>query len=308
MDDMILDMDNFDFSQLDSDLVVVHPDAPAEEVVEDTEDYEEVAEEAEEEAEDDVEVEAEEEGSDDDVDQEVEFENYEITLPSGEAVVLSDLVQGYKNAEEVRVLREEVESVKREFEEKSGNAVHLLELAQLETDSVIAEYDDTDWEELSKEDPHAYAQHRTYLDKHVARSKELKSAMSELQEKKVQEEQAAEQEKVKNAIVRLQREIPGWGPEKYKNLVGYAVSLGADEAELHASADPLVFLALNKAMEFEKGKQSVKAKLKKVGSPKKVVKAAAAKPSTSKNASRDALLKRAEETGDMALMFSLLED
>ncbi|MGL5565104.1 MAG: hypothetical protein ACRDC4_05165 [Plesiomonas sp.] len=310
MDDLVVDGGNeivpFDFSLINDDVDVDEPTDLVEEVVEDPEDE---IEEAEEEAEEEVEeVEEEEVAEEEAVDEEVDFEGYEITLPNGENVVLSDLVQGYKAAEEVRVMREEVEAVKRDFEEKSGNMVSMLELARLEVDSVIQEYEDTDWNDLANSDPHAYAQHRSYFDKHLARSKELKKAMTELNEKKRIEEEAVNQEKVRSAIVRLQREIPGWGPEKFRSLVDYAVGMGGDEAELMSTSDPLVFLALNKAMEFEKGKQSVKAKVKRVGSPKKVVKATAKKPSVSKDANKEALIRKAEAEGDMATLFQFIKD
>ncbi|MGL5013822.1 MAG: hypothetical protein ACRC6V_05950 [Bacteroidales bacterium] len=310
MDDMILDMDAFDFSQIDSDLIVVHPDAPAKEEVEEeaTEAVEvEETEESEEEVEETEESEEETTVVDEDG-EEVDFENYEITLPSGDLVVLSDLVEGYKTAEEVRVMREEVESIKNDFEAKSGGIVSMLELAQLEVDSVIKEYEDTDWQALSVEDPASYAQHRSYLDKNVNRSKELKAAATELAEKKQAEERQIYQQKVNDGIVRLQREIPGWGPQKFNSLVEYAVSLGGDHDELMSATDPLVFLALNKAQEFEKGKQSVKAKVKRVGSPKKVVKAAPTKATVSNDTKRDAMIKKAQAEGDHATLFNLIKD
>lgn len=311
MDDMILDMDTFDFSQIDSDLVIEHPKGKEPEAVEQEEvEVEEVVEEVESEEEEEVEEESEEEvveESEEPEDQEVDFESYEVTLPSGEAVVLSDLVQGYRNAEEVRAMKEEVEAVKRDFEDKSGNLVSMLELAQLEVDSVIQEYEDTDWDELAKEDPSAYAQHRTYLDKHIRRSKDLKAAVGELEAKKAQEAQAAEQAKINEAVVRLQREIPGWGQQKYRGLVDYAVSLGADEDEVLNATDPLVFLALNKAMEFEKGKQAVKAKIKTVGSPKKVARPTSKAVKAPADSAKAAALKKFEQ-GDASAIFNFLED
>ncbi|MGL5013146.1 MAG: hypothetical protein ACRC6V_02490, partial [Bacteroidales bacterium] len=247
MDDMILDMETFDFSQIDSDVIAIPAKTPAEvkEVLEEEDTHEEVdeVEEVEEEAEE-TEEEVSEEVVEEDGEEEVEFENYEITLPNGENVVLSDLVQGYKTAEEVRVMREEVEAVKSDFEEKSGNLVSMLELAKLEVDSVISEYEDTDWNTLASEDPHSYAQHRSYFDKHLARSKDLKAAMADMAERKTAEEQAVHQEKVSAAIIRLQREIPGWGAQKFNTLVDYAVGMGGDRDELMSTSDPLVFLAL----------------------------------------------------------------
>lgn len=307
MDDMILDMDTFDFSQIDSDLVIVNPDGSPVEVdepveVEEEIEVEEVEADEVEEVEEDEEVELDPDGED------VDFESYEITLPTGEAVVLSELVSGFKNAEEVRKEREHVESIKADFETKSGNLANYLELAQLEVDSVIAEYGDTDWDELASEDPAAYSQHRQYLDKHVKRSKELKAAMTDLHERKAQEAQVVEQEKVRNAVVRLQREITGWGDNMYRSLVEYGMSLGGNQEELLNTTDPLVFIALHKAHEAEKGKIAVKAKVKQIGSPKKVVKATAKKAPVSQDAKRDALMKKAQAEGDHAALFQFIKD
>ncbi|MGL5014397.1 MAG: hypothetical protein ACRC6V_08945 [Bacteroidales bacterium] len=304
MDDVVIENNGmvmpFSFDMInDSPAEEVEVEVEAEEVIED-----EVVEEAEA-VEEVEEVEEETEESDGD---EVDYESYEITLPNGEVVVMSDLVTGYKAAEEVRKERENLDNVLEEFNSKSGNLLTMMELAQLEVDTVIKEYEDTDWDDLAKEDPHAYSQHRQYLDKHVARSNKLKEALTNLNERKAQEAQEAEKVRVHEAIVRLQREIPNWGDPTYHGLVKFGVELGGNKDELLNCSDPLVFIALHKAQAAIKGKQAIKAKVKSVGSPKKVVRPAAKSQPVSDDAKRDAMIKKAQAEGDMASLFHMIKD
>lgn len=306
-DDMILDMDNFDFSMIDGEPMPEEEEV-VEEVVED-EEVEEVEEE-EEVSEDEEEEEVEEEDSEEvEEDEEVDFEEYEIDLPSGEKVVLSDLVQGYKNAAEIAEEKAQLISLKEEMETKSAGMDRFLKLAKLEAERVIEDYEDFDWVALAKEDPQAYVENREFLDKYKARHKEILSAVSDLEEKEQAEKQRVTTEKAREAVAILSRDIPGWGDKMYKQLVQFAVEKGANQEDILNSTDPFLFKLLHKTMEHEKGVQKVKAKVKKLGgSPKKVVKAAPKAPAVSKDAKREALIKKAEKEGDMASLFNLLID
>lgn len=306
-DDMILDMDNFDFSMIDGEPMPEEEEV-VEEVVED-EEVEEVEEE-EEVSEDEEEEEVEEEDSEEvEEDEEVDFEEYEIDLPSGEKVVLSDLVQGYKNAAEIAEEKAQLTSLKEEMETKSAGMDRFLKLAKLEAERVIEDYEDFDWVALAKEDPQAYVENREFLDKYKARHKEILSAVSDLEEKEQAEKQRVTTEKAREAVAILSRDIPGWGDKMYKQLVQFAVEKGANQEDILNSTDPFLFKLLHKTMEHEKGVQKVKAKVKKLGgSPKKVVKAAPKAPAVSKDAKREALIKKAEKEGDMASLFNLLVD
>lgn len=305
-DDMVLDMDAFDFSMIDAEPT----DEPVEEVeveeeVVEVEEEEEVeAEEEEVEAEEEVEEEVEEDSGE----EEVDFENYEIDLPSGETVVLSELVAGFKTATEIAEEKAQLESIKTEMETKTAGMDRFLKLAKLEAERVIEDYEDFDWVTLAKEDPQAYVENREFLDKYKARHKEITGAVADLEAKAEAEEARVTQEKAREANAILARDIPGWGEKMYKTLVEFAVEKGASQDTILNSTDPFLFKLLHKTLEHEKGVQKVTAKVKKLGSPKKVVKAAPAKPTVSKDAKREALLKKAEETGDMSLMFNLLVD
>ena len=303
-DDMVLDMDNFDFSMIDAPL----EDAPAEEVEVEEEEVEVEEEEVEEEEETEEEVEEVEEVEEEPADEEVDFENYEIDLPSGETVVLSELVAGFKTATEIAAEKEQLESIKAEMESKTAGMDRFLKLAKLEAERVIEDYEDFDWVTLAKEDPQAYVENREFLDKYKARHKEITGAVADLEAKAEAEEARVTQEKAREANAILARDIPGWGEKMYKTLVEFAVEKGASQETILNSTDPFLFKLLHKTLEHEKGVQKVTAKVKRLGSPKKVVKAAPAKPAVSKNANREAMIKKAEASGDMSALFHLLED
>ena len=313
-DDMILDMENFDFMSIDdisdgSEEEAAEEEEEVEEPDEDAEESEESEESEEDEEEEGEEVEeSEEDGETEEID-EVDYEGYEITLPNGENVVLAEVVQGYKDAAALKAEREEFESIKAEFESKSEDVGKYLALAKLEADKVIEDYEDFDWDTLSEEDPQRYTENRQFLDRYVRRHREIVKAMETIESQKAEEQARIREQEARDAAAILARDIPGWGSELYKKLMDYAVENGADPDYIKGCTDPATFKVLHKAMEFEKGKQKITAKVKRVGSPKKVAKAAPAKPKgTSKEAERAALLKKAEKTGDMSLMFSLLED
>ena len=311
-DDMILDMDAFDFSMIDGLVEETPEQEVAEEVeteeVETEEEVEESEEESEESEEEAEEQEAEVDGEDTEEIDEVDYEGYEITLPNGESVILADVVTGYKAAEALKAEREEFEAVKTDFEEKSVHVGKMLQLAKLEAERVIEDYKDFDWVSLSKEDPAAYADNREFLDRYKERYEEIHEAVEALEKEKAEAEEKAYKEKARDAVAVLSRDIPGWGPDLYKSLMEFAVENGASMEDMKSCVDPATFKVLHKAMQFEKGKQTVKAKVKKIGSPKKVVKAAPAKPKSAPKVNKDALIRKAQESGDMAAMFALLED
>lgn len=332
MEDMIIDTESFDiFSQLD-DLVVAEPaparkaakpepveeveEVDAEEVEEDSEfsfeDLSEEDEEAEEEAdEEEVEEEAEEEEVEETDDDEVDYEGYEVTLPNGETVKLNEAISGYKNAEEIKAEKEAFETARAEFEEKSKDLSSFLSLAKLEAEKVVEDYKDFDWAAMSKDDPTAYVEHREFLDKYKARLKEIKSAATKLEDEKAHQESETLKEQARECVQVLQRDIPGWGKELYSNLMGFAVENGMPEEVISGTVDPSVFKLLHKAYQFDKGKAVAKAKITRMGTPKKVVKAAP-KATISKPSKKAAIEKKLStgkfSDGDLSDAFNFLED
>lgn len=322
-DEMVMDLDSFDFNSLDD---IPHDDnelgystkQTGKDLMEaeDLADIDEEEEEALPDEDEDTDFAEEDEGDETEevqeevTEEEVEYDSYELTLPSGETVVLSDLVAGYKSAKELDEAKTFLMNVKKEFEEKAGGISKHLELAKLEAERVIEDYADFDWGTLSREDHQAYVENREFLDKYKARLKEIKAAQADMDARMAAEAQKANAEQARNANMILARDIPGWNKTMYADLMGYAVEQGYDPAFISNCVDPTTFKMLHKARQFEQGVQRVTAKVKKVGSPTKVVKAEAAKPRTGSGTApaKTAVLKKIQATGDMTDAFAFLED
>ncbi|WPH64809.1 hypothetical protein [Vibrio phage vB_VpaP_SJSY21] len=258
---------DFDFDEIDDE----HNDpGDSEEDSEDDEDEEDTEDESEE---DDTDEEESEEDDGESDEEEVEYEGYLVTLPNGEEVSLADAVAGYRSAEALDSERKAFEEAKGEFEEKGQKIMDYLELAQLEADRVINDYDGFDWNALAREDPQKYVDNKEFLEKYTQRSREIKLAFKELRQKEEDQKDAEFKEAATNCIEVLKADIPGWNDELYNDLMDYAIENGAKEEDIMKTVDPMVFKLLHKAKQFDQGKQVVKAKVKKaVRSPKKVVK------------------------------------
>lgn len=287
-----------------SDLMGVE-DEPEEEVEEEEEETEEESEEEESEEEEEVEETPEE--------QEVDFEDYQITLPSGDEVTLSELVKGYKDNTALEAAVTDFQKSQEEFVEKSSSVGKLLELAKLEADRVIEDYDGFDWGSYKKDDPAGYVENREFLDRYKARREEIIGAMKQLDADKAKAEDEQKAAAAVEAGVVLARDIPGWNKDLYVELMDFAIANGADKATIEQSTDPVMFKMLFKALQFEKGKAIVKAKVKKVGSPTKVAKPSS-KPVERKdsNPAKKALMKKMNAgkltQADNAKMFDFLVD
>ena len=351
VDDMVLDMDTVDFFSLEDTNISVKETstnkvaqtvaakseskkAAVEEVVEDDEvsededgenaddfDFDDINENEEEEVEDseeDGEVEdSDEEGSEevedsDSDEEEVDYEGYEVTLPSGETVKLSEAVKGYKDSQKLDSERKEFETIRDKFAEESKNTTRYLELAKLEAQRVIEDYEDFDWIELAKNDHSAYVDNKIFLEKYQQRYNEIVEAMDEIRVKEDEEKKSKLQEQARGCIAVLEKDLPGWGEPLYRQLMEYAVENGASSDDIVNCTDPMVFKVLHKAMQFDKGKATVKAKVKKaVTSPTKVVKATA-KVDKVPDSKKTVVVKKVKsgqlDSRDVSAMFDLLED
>lgn len=247
---------------------------------EDSEDAEEV-EETTEEAEEEEEQEPEEEGALSGDEDDVEYEDDEvydvdygtiITLPDGRELSIETLANGYMAGTDLSEKQEQLTNHIAEFEERVSGLRNVLDLAQLEADKVISDYDGFDWEDLAAKDPQAYVENNRFLERYKARKADLVAAQERIRAEADAKAQEEYQAKCTECVGILRKEIPNWSDDLYRNLLQYAVDLGADKDEILEENRPSVFLALHKAYQFDKGKQQVSAKIKRPGAPKKVVK------------------------------------
>lgn len=198
-----------------------------------------------------------------------------ITLPDGRDMTIEELANGYLVGNELTQREEQLQQHIGAFEERVSGLKDVLNLAQLEADKVISDYEGFDWETLAAEDPQAYVENKRFLERYQARRNDLVAAQNRIQAEVEAKAQQEFQTKCAECVNILKREIPNWDEALYQNLMQYAVELGAVEDEILKENRPSVFLALHKAYQFDKGKQAVMAKIKKPGAPKKVVKAGA---------------------------------
>lgn len=223
--------------------------------------------------EDDSEVEEEVE---EDEEEEIDYEEYEVTLPSGESVKLHEALKGYRDAQALEAERTAFEETKQTFESNSQSVRRALDLAKLEAERVIEDYEGFDWATLSREDPQAYVENREFLDKYKSRHREIQGEMERVEGERQAEKDASFREDARKANEILSNTIPGWSKDLYVSLMTYGVKeLGMSEDFVVNCTDPGVFAAIAKAQTLDKGKQTVKAKIKKLSSPtpKKVVRA-----------------------------------
>lgn len=222
--------------------------------------------------------------------EEVEYEDgdaydvdYEtiITLPDGRELTIEQLAGGYQEGTALTQREEQLQQHIASFEERVSGLKNVLDLAQLEADRVIQDYEGFDWEELAANDANAYVENARFLDRYKQRKAELVAAQQRIQAEHDRKEQELFVAKCTECVNILKRDIPNWDENLYQGLMQYAIDLGATEEEILKENRPSVFLALHKAYQFDKGKQQVLAKIKRPGAPKKVVKAAGAKAKTS---------------------------
>lgn len=291
--------EDFDFEDLEEDGTL-----PAEESEE-----EEESEESEEE-----EVSYEEESEEEADEEEVDFEEYDVTLPNGEVVKLHEAISGYKDAQALQAEREAFEAEKETYNQTNEGIKKMLDLAKLEAQRVIEDYDGFDWATLSREDPQAYVENREFLDKYRSRHKEIVAQMETIEQELQAEKDAAVKTKAEAANQVLSRDIPGWNREMYVDLMTYAVrDLGMEEDFVTSSVDAGFFKAIHMAKQMAQGKQAVKAKIKRIGgAPKKVVKAAPKSIKPSGNTQKSQLSKKLEtghfDEQDLGNAFDMLED
>lgn len=201
-----------------------------------------------------------------------------ITLPDGRELTIEDLSNGYMAGTDITEREEKLTRHISEFENRVNGLGDVLELASLEADKVIQDYEGFDWEKLAIDDPQAYVENSRFLEKYKQRRAQLEQAHNKIKAEATAKENEAFQAKCIECVNVLKREIPNWDDSVYQNLMQYAIDLGATEEEVLKENRPSIFLALHKAYQFDKGKQQVMAKIKRPGSPRKVVKANGAKP------------------------------
>lgn len=288
----------------ESFMAMMGGDAPEEDVKEDIEDVEDdvadedeaedydedtafrkaMGEDDEDDDEEDEEDDVEDESDEDDEEYEedivdVDFDTV-ITLPNGEQISIEDLHKGYAKSDEIKKREEELTSRQEEYDSKFKDIDKMLDTAKLEADRVLEDFKGFDWQKLASEDPKEFANTKLFVEKYVARSKEIKEAQEARATQKAEQEQQELQLKAKACVDVLKTDIPEWNSELYGEILQHAVDkLGMDADAAKNVVDPSTIKAIYRSLQLDKGTTKAKAKLKRVGSPKRVAKSGAKKAS-----------------------------
>lgn len=234
--------------------------------------------------EDDEEDVDEDEDEDDDEEYEedivdVDFDTI-ITLPNGEQISIEDLHKGFAKSDEIKKREEELESRQTDYDSKFKDIDKMLDTAKLEADRVLEDFKGFDWQKLATEDPKEFANTKLFVEKYVARSKEIKEAQEARSAEKAEQEQQELQMKAKACVDILKTDIPEWNSDLYGEILQHAVDkLGMEADAAKGLVDPSTIKAIYRSLQLDKGTTKAKAKLKRVGSPKKVAKSGAKKAS-----------------------------
>jgi hypothetical protein len=145
-------------------------------------------------------------------------------------------------------------------------AIDRQESALAQIDKDIGEYrklTPQDWAALKAQDPTAYDQHMSNFE--ILRTsklsaqenlddakKELKAKETSLTEKRTAAQEAKRSEDWKSANVVLAKEIPGWGPDKFKEIGSFVMkTFGVKAEQLQDTADPIAWTMANRLMKAE---------------------------------------------------------
>lgn len=174
-------------------------------------------------------------------------------------------------------LAKQREALQKEVEAKTKPALETYEknltvLKQAVMAAVAPELQGVNLMQLASEDPAAYVQKQARLQQVGQLMQHIESELTKSTQAKAQQEQLAKTEKIQSAVETLQRDIPGWGDQKYQELMKYGVDLGYTPQEMAETIDARMFKLLDvakKYSELQKAKPEVE---KKVVNLPKVVK------------------------------------
>ncbi|WP_163313228.1 hypothetical protein [Enterobacter hormaechei] len=283
------EQDDYDFSFLDENKPIWE-DEQEEEIVDEHETENEVEPDSEEI--DSGEYDGTEEG---DYDYSVD-EDTTLNLPDGRIMSIGEIQQRVLDNEAFNAREEAFNQRVANFEQEYEAAKVTLEVAELECDKVIGNYDSWDWDELFNEDPVTYASERRYYDSMVKRKNQLIKEQAANRAKVEQAKQEEFKRKSMACVDTLRGAIPGWNDSLYEKLMNYAVTeYDEDPDEVLTWNNPSEFIRLYKLYKYEKGVEKAKAGIKGAKKGGKFLSSNGARVQASKNAQREKLARDFEK-------------
>lgn len=190
-------------------------------------------------------------------------DDYEIEIADGIKAPLGQIKQAFQNQEAVRNAAQHVQQAYTQVKEREQKVESQFQLSLMEADSILKQYENTDWSALAAEDQAQYAAHRQYFDKIQARKNQLEADYGNFQQQKENEKLEQRREEAQRATEILQRDI-NLTPESYKGMVEFGLKeLGINPAVLDEITDPGIYKALHFAAKYHAGIVEKTAKVKK---------------------------------------------
>jgi hypothetical protein len=297
----------------------------------DTEEPEEETSEETEAVEDDTEEESEEgEESDDETEasqdseeepEEAEEEEVVYTTPDGEEVTLDELKRGWlrqadytKKTQEVAQARQQVEQAVQALGQHNQVIAEHLSLALNIVEPQLAEFANTNWDELASNDPYEYAESKAKYEQAQVRYQRLQEAAQQTVAQEQQRVAAAKAQMTQQEQQKLQMALPDLadpkaGPKLARSIKDYALSSGLSEKEASNITDHRLVVMLNKARMYDELNQSslTAAKKKLSKSPKKVARAGQPSSKAEQNSQKKAQVRsRLKQSGSVDDLVALL--
>ena len=190
-------------------------------------------------------------------------DDYEIEVADGIKAPLGQMKQAFQNQEAVKNAAQHVQQAYTEVKQKQQRVESQFQLSLMEADSILKQYENTDWSALAAEDQAQYAAHRQYFDKIQARKNQLEADYGNYQQEQENEKLEQRRLEAQQATEVLQRDI-NLTPESYKSMVEFGLKeLGINPAVLDEITDPGIYKALHFAAKYHNGIVEKTAKVKK---------------------------------------------
>lgn len=151
-------------------------------------------------------------------------------------------------------VKKATETARKELDDK----LQLAEQAIWHT--LAPEIQGIDWNKLATEDPAEWARKYQHVQNVNAKLAQIQAERKKLSEAAAEEQKTSLKKKVDETVETLKSEIPGWGDELYRKILGSGVEQGFKIDEVNAIVDSRAIKVLWKAMkydELQKAKPSV---------------------------------------------------
>ena len=181
-----------------------------------------------------------------------EDEEVELSLEEMERGVMLERSYRQKTAQIARERESLQGKVKEATEAKLKEVEEKLQLAEQAIWHTLApEIQGIDWNKLAKDDPAEWARKYQHVQNVNAKLAQIQQERKKLSDAKAEEDKTNLKKRVDEATETLKTEVPGWGDDLYRKILGSAVTQGFKAEEANAIIDSRAIKVLWKAMRYD---------------------------------------------------------